>query len=135
MTGKLKAQDKFLYERVCHAIEKQIQDGSLGPGARLPSETELASTFSVHTLTVRRALRMLEKHGRLSRQHGRGTGAWHSARLQRDWHVGHAVMPGADPGTELRSGVEARLPTLGMRLATRTADNTPPLAVRGLPYP
>ena len=73
MTGKLKAQDKFLYERVCHTIEEQIRDGSLGPGARLPSEAELASTFSVHTLTVRRALRMLEKNGRLSRQHGRGT--------------------------------------------------------------
>ncbi|MDD5707258.1 MAG: GntR family transcriptional regulator [Kiritimatiellae bacterium] len=73
MASKLKAQEKFLYERVCHAIEDQIRDGTLGPGARLPSETELAHTFSVHTLTVRRALRMLEKNGRLSRQHGRGT--------------------------------------------------------------
>lgn len=71
--SKLMAQDKFLYERVCHAIEDQIRDGILGPGARLPSETELAQTFSVHTLTIRRALRVLEKNGRLSRQHGRGT--------------------------------------------------------------
>jgi len=48
-------------------------DGSLAPGARLPTERELARRFAVPRNAVRRTLAQLEAEGAITRHVGRGT--------------------------------------------------------------
>ncbi len=47
------------YEHIAGALQRQVVSGELEPGARLPTETELASAFGVSRATVREALRLL----------------------------------------------------------------------------
>jgi DNA-binding FadR family transcriptional regulator len=51
------------YERIVEQVEEALFRGELLPGARLPSERELMSQFSVSRSTVREALRVLESNG------------------------------------------------------------------------
>jgi len=60
-------------DAVLALVERQISDGHLGPGARLPTERELALLAGVGRAAVRRALGSMEAQGRLVRQVGRGT--------------------------------------------------------------
>src|SRR5882724_3021996 len=57
----------------------QIASGRFQPGDRLPTEAELAKTFSASRSTIARAMRELKGRGLLSRQRGGGT---HIARPQ-----------------------------------------------------
>lgn len=59
------------YKAVSSAIERAIMDGSLPPGAALPTEAELAERFGVHRSTVREAIRQVEQEGLLQRREGR----------------------------------------------------------------
>lgn len=61
------------YEQVVYTIEKQIDAGGLKPGDRLPTEFELAEQLSVHRLTVHKALRELQRAGKVVRTRGKGT--------------------------------------------------------------
>jgi DNA-binding FadR family transcriptional regulator len=45
----------------------------MGPGARLPTERQLAADLGASRTSVRRALAVLEAEGRISREVGRGT--------------------------------------------------------------
>jgi DNA-binding FadR family transcriptional regulator len=47
------------YEQVAETLRDQVVGGELAPGARLPTETELAAGFGVSRATVREALRLL----------------------------------------------------------------------------
>lgn len=58
---------------VTTAIRRQIVDGVLKPGERLPSFEELAERFAVGSGTVRRAVASLEEEGVLVCRHGSGT--------------------------------------------------------------
>jgi DNA-binding FadR family transcriptional regulator len=49
-----------------------MRDGA-GPGARLPTERQLAADFGVTRAAIRHAMAMLEAEGRVSREVGRGT--------------------------------------------------------------
>ena len=51
------------FEAVCDQIRRQVADGSLRPGHRLPGELELAKQFNVSRSGVREALRSLEQAG------------------------------------------------------------------------
>lgn len=51
----------------------QHQAAETGPGARLPTERQLASELGVTRTMVRHALAILEAEGRISREVGRGT--------------------------------------------------------------
>jgi GntR family transcriptional regulator len=59
--------------RVAEAIEEMIATGSLGPGDRLPGETELAEQIGVGRSTIRDALADLERAGVVERRGGVGT--------------------------------------------------------------
>lgn len=59
------------YERVARAIEKQIVDGLIAPGAVLPAETAFAAQLGVNRSTLREALRSLEQNGLVHREVGR----------------------------------------------------------------
>lgn len=58
---------KFAYQQVADEIQKQIFDGSIKPGERLPGEHELAEMFGVTRSTVREGLRQLENDGLVHR--------------------------------------------------------------------
>ena len=58
---------------VAELVERQIAERSLGPGARLPTERELAHMAGVGRAAVRRTLGCLEAEGRVVRHVGRGT--------------------------------------------------------------
>lgn len=61
-----------LTDRVESTIRGMIERGEYGPGGRLPSERELASTLSVGRTTVRLVLTKLTVLGLIEAQHGRG---------------------------------------------------------------
>lgn len=62
-----------IYERIEQHIRGTIDSGQFPPGARLPSETELAKTFHTTRATVRQALSRLVYEGIVSRYVGRGS--------------------------------------------------------------
>lgn len=62
-----------LYQQIKHHIASKIQDGSWGPGHRLPSEQELVVEFGISRMTINRALRELAEQGRVIRVAGVGS--------------------------------------------------------------
>jgi GntR family phosphonate transport system transcriptional regulator len=62
-----------LWKQIALRIEADIAEGRLAPGARLPTENELADRFGVNRHTLRRALAMLTEQGLIEATPGRGT--------------------------------------------------------------
>jgi DNA-binding FadR family transcriptional regulator len=54
-------------------LEERIRGGVLGPGDRLPSETELEKEFGVSRTVVREGLQALKSRGMLESRRGSGT--------------------------------------------------------------
>ncbi|MFE7753324.1 GntR family transcriptional regulator [Streptomyces sp. NPDC057428] len=54
------------------ALRKQIQDGRLAPGAKLPSARELQSQYGIANSTAQKALRVLKEEGLIYSVQGRG---------------------------------------------------------------
>ena len=61
-----------LHEEIVTIIQKQIMSGTISPGDKLPTERDLAETFSVNRATVREALRKLENLDLVEIRHGDG---------------------------------------------------------------
>ncbi|MBP5855418.1 FadR family transcriptional regulator [Marivibrio halodurans] len=59
------------YRVVAETIEREIMEGRLQPGDRLPSETALAEQLGVNRSTAREGLRLLEQTGLVERKSGR----------------------------------------------------------------
>ncbi|MGI9401714.1 MAG: GntR family transcriptional regulator [Rhizobiaceae bacterium] len=68
-----KTSDMPLYRHVYQVVLDRIITGELGPGAMLPSETDLGTELGVSQGTARKALSELVQAGILDRQQGRGT--------------------------------------------------------------
>lgn len=66
-------QRAHLFEQIAFQLEAQIQNGRWKPGEMIPSEAELAKSFSVALGTMRRALQILSEKGVLVRRQGVGT--------------------------------------------------------------
>ncbi|PIT83889.1 histidine utilization repressor [Limnohabitans sp. 15K] len=62
-----------LFQQIKDHIARQIQDGTLRAGDRLPSEHELVAQFGISRMTVNRALRELVAQGRIVRVAGVGS--------------------------------------------------------------
>jgi len=62
-----------LWRQIARAIEDEIANGALAPGARLPTEAQLAVRFAVNRHTVRRALEELSRGGLVRIEQGRGS--------------------------------------------------------------
>lgn len=62
-----------LYQQVMDDLKGEISRGVYPTGSRIPSEMELAKSYGVGRITVRRAIEELSRAGHLSRQQGRGT--------------------------------------------------------------
>jgi GntR family transcriptional regulator len=62
-----------LWYQVEQAIRAMIKGGEWATGDQIPAEDRLCTLFGVSRITLRHALRNLEEHGLLRREHGRGT--------------------------------------------------------------
>ena len=62
-----------LYQQVMDDLKGEIARGVYPTGSRIPSEMELAKSYGVGRITVRRAIEELSRAGYLNRQQGRGT--------------------------------------------------------------
>jgi len=61
-----------LHEEIVSIIQKQIMDGTIIPGTKLPTEREMSSTFNVNRTTLRQALSKLENLELIDIRHGDG---------------------------------------------------------------
>ena len=61
-----------LHEEIVTIIQKQIMNGTILPGTKLPPEREMAETFNVNRTTLREALHKLETLELIEIRHGDG---------------------------------------------------------------
>lgn len=62
-----------LWRQIAQSLSAEIGPGGLAPGARLPTEAQLAARFAVNRHTVRRAIEALVRSGLLRVEQGRGS--------------------------------------------------------------
>ena len=62
-----------LWRQIQDWLEFRIKEGELSPGARLPTEQELARQFGVNRHTVRRALNLLAEKDLIRTEQGNGS--------------------------------------------------------------
>ncbi|MCI8511859.1 MAG: GntR family transcriptional regulator [Lachnospiraceae bacterium] len=62
-----------LYVQLMEEVEKSIQRGDYKPGDRIMTESEMAKTYGVSLITVRKAIGSLTEKGLLVRKQGKGT--------------------------------------------------------------
>jgi GntR family transcriptional regulator len=60
------------YRQIAGQLREAIRHGELGPGDRLPSETELIEHYGVARMTIRQAVGELRSEGLVVAEHGRG---------------------------------------------------------------
>ncbi len=84
------AQDPITHQ-IADQLRAQIRDGSLGPGALLPSEPELAQQHKVSRQTARAALQILEHEGLIVVRPRRGRIVRSTQRLR--WHLSEFELP------------------------------------------
>lgn len=68
----LPEDDTPKYERAHRAILERVKSGRYPVGARIPTEVELSSQFSVSRVTIRRALDILVREGYVESKQGSG---------------------------------------------------------------
>ena len=62
-----------LYQQLAEQLSREITSGSFAPGARLPSEPELARRHGIGRPTVRQATELMVQRGLIERRRGSGT--------------------------------------------------------------
>ncbi|MBU2583359.1 MAG: GntR family transcriptional regulator [Alphaproteobacteria bacterium] len=111
-----------IYLQVRDMIRQQIEGSAWSPGTPLPSELDMARSFSVSVGTMRKALSMLVDEGLLRRQRGRGTFVEAPCEKLRRLPVGEVV---AESGPRQRLRVEdcfSAVATLAERKSLRLVD-------------
>lgn len=61
------------YHQIARTLRERMAAGSPAPGERLGDQRSLAREFGVTLMTLRQALELLEREGRITRRHGLGT--------------------------------------------------------------
>ncbi|MBI2690201.1 MAG: GntR family transcriptional regulator [Acidobacteria bacterium] len=80
------------YQKILLELKRAIVNREFKPGEKLPSEMQLAETFSTSRLTVARALKELQSQGLIDRRAGSGTYVREPDRAQG--HVFGLLIPG-----------------------------------------
>ena len=62
-----------LWRQISHALSAGIGPGRLQPGAKLPTEAQLAAQYGVNRHTIRRAIEALVRTGLVRTEQGRGS--------------------------------------------------------------
>ena len=83
--------EQSVTHQITAALRRQINDGTLGPGALLPSEPELARQYGVSRQTARVALQALEQEGLVVTRPRRGRIVRSQQRLR--WHLSDFESP------------------------------------------
>lgn len=97
-------------------LSEGAQDGTLGPGAKLPTERDLVHKLAVPRSAIRRALEGLERDGAVIRHVGRGTFLTEAALR----HVGGAPSDTSPAEImQVRQLLEPQVATLAARVATQ----------------
>jgi DNA-binding GntR family transcriptional regulator len=78
-------------QRITSDLREQIHQGTLGPGALLPSEPEVARAYGVSRQTARTALQALEREGLVVVRPRRGRLVRSTQRLR--WHLSEFERP------------------------------------------
>jgi GntR family transcriptional regulator len=78
-------------QRISSDLRRQIHEGTLGPGALLPSEPEVARAYGVSRQTARSALQALEREGLVIVRPRRGRMVRSNQRLR--WHLSEFERP------------------------------------------
>ncbi|MGW2589069.1 GntR family transcriptional regulator [Streptomyces sp. NPDC001515] len=113
MTGSVPRRHHDIADDLRH----QITTGSIKPGERLSSEAGLAARYRVSTVTLRRALAVLQGEGLVEKIHGKGNYVRHPRR--KTMYVGGWGT--LDPWT-------AAEPTLRITVRSTTVPASAPLA-------
>ena len=113
---KKTTQKGSLANQIRDHLRQRILNQEWAPGAKLPTEFELASNYKAARVTIRTALRSLEAQGLVDIRHGSGT---YTANLDRGIRAGLQELRsisttiqemGFTPGIIIRAS-EYRLPT------------------------
>ena len=97
------------YARIAAEIRQSIQSGEFAVGDALPPERELCVEFGVSRMTVRRALGVLEREGRVHRDATRGTFVSEPrVQLRLGSFSQEVARAGRQPGAELFWAEERR---------------------------
>ncbi len=65
-------RERPLWRQIARTLSREIEVERLAPGARLPTEVQLAGRFGVNRHTVRRAMELLVRNGLVRVEQGRG---------------------------------------------------------------
>lgn len=85
--------------RLADRLREAIVNGTFGPGAKLPSERELARSYGMARNTARQAIALLQAEGLVEAEHGRGVYVRrlppllrlsHDRYSRRHWEAGKA---------------------------------------------
>lgn len=113
-----------LSRRIAAELQRQIADGTLAPGGRIPSERALAEQYNAARNTAREAVRLLAEQGLVTAEHGRGVFVRESQRLFRFGSDRYARTHRSTGLTPFRR--EARLQGKTPRIDVRSIHRTNP---------
>jgi DNA-binding transcriptional regulator YhcF (GntR family) len=99
-----------LYQQLATALRQEIEEGRLPPGVAFPSERKVMARYHVTRATVRSALGVLKREGRVESEHGSGSFVRDPKAERRRVEaravatarprVGLAEEPASEPSTE-----------------------------------
>jgi len=84
--GAAQMSRSYAYQRIADDMRERVNAGEFGRGHVLPSEADLASSYSASRLTVRRALGILRAEGLIDARRGFG---WFVAAHPLEHTLGH----------------------------------------------
>ena len=128
--------DRPVFRQIADWLRSEITSGRLGPGAQLPSESELVGMFHTTRTTARQALGVLKSEGLIVSEHGRGAFVRRPPTVRRLAHdrfarrhrrqgkaafAAEAEAAGFDAEVEvLRVGRDKATPVIARRLGLRS---------------
>ena len=109
------------YQRIADDLRRSILDGTLPPGARLPSRHDLARQYGVSDRVGLEAVRLLIAEGFAEARSGSGSYVRHRPEMQRMTRSWYTDRPGGSP---FRAADERHRPTghLGILHRARADD-------------
>ncbi|MFK8850162.1 GntR family transcriptional regulator [Streptomyces sp. Ac-502] len=91
-----------VFQRIADDLRRQIDDGALPVGARIPSRSELKRAYEASDQTVDRAVRVLKAAGYAEGQFGRGCSSPTGRRSGRCCAPRAPWTPRSPPGSPWR---------------------------------
>jgi GntR family transcriptional regulator, sialic acid-inducible nan operon repressor len=125
MIESVAVERKKLYEQVAAHLERQILDGQLKPGDRLPTERDLQAMFGVGRPAIREALITLQRSGLIEIVNGARARVAMPTALDVVSGMGAAVrqMLSTEEGQHHFQGVRLLFETALARAAARSATD------------